>query len=366
MFYGPMAAKMVAENDPLWGFRPLGDSLRQGDLLFGNLETPISALRQHEPDARDCYWTPPMVGKALKDYGFDIINLANNHIYDFGIEGVECTLSELKEAELPYCGIGHTTDEAASPAIVHSRNGQKVGFLGYTTANNALDHHHKYVACFPKLSRVEEQVRDLKNRVDIVVVSCHTGAQYNPYPAPETRNLARAAINAGASLFLGHHPHVPQGIERIGNGRAFYSLGDFVAPVHTDETRRTYFTRIRLDGACVVDYEIIPCWITDECQTTLVEGEMRAQIHHNIVTLSSAISEGHSDDLHFQIAQSRFVSQYMRSWLDELKFGGPMFIWRKIRTLRRYHIQLMVRTLADQIHNMKSLYTNSKASQNHD
>jgi poly-gamma-glutamate capsule biosynthesis protein CapA/YwtB (metallophosphatase superfamily) len=239
MFHGPMAEYMRANNDPLWGFRPVSAALLEGDVLFGNLETPISRLRRNEPDAPDKYFSPPGIGKALKRLGYDIVNLGHNHIYDFGAEGVETTIRELDEAGLPYIGIGRNADEAARPVIVESPTGLRFGFLGYTTASTALDSKHAYVACFPDLKRVADDVANLKTRVGAVAVSCHTGSQYNPYPAPETRALARTAIESGASVFVAHHAHAPQGWERIGGGIAFYCLSDFVAPVQNEQTRRT-------------------------------------------------------------------------------------------------------------------------------
>jgi poly-gamma-glutamate synthesis protein (capsule biosynthesis protein) len=345
MFCGVVRNALATHADPLWGLRPLGGALLEGDLLFGNFETPISAARCHEPDAPDKYWCPPGVGRALREYGFDVVNLAHNHIYDFGAEGVEATTTELRAAGLPFVGIGRTTDEAAAPAVVTTRTGVPVGFLGYTTAVNALDPRHAYVACYPGPARVAEDIRRLRARVETVVVSCHSGAQYNPYPAPETRALARAALEAGAAVFLGHHPHVPQGCEPIGRGLAVYSLGDFLAPVWNEQTRRTFFVRVRIDGAAVIRHELVPCCVTDHGQTTLATGALQAEIGTHLAELSRAIAEGRSDALHFATARGRFFSQYLTSWIQELRTGGPRVLMRKFRNLRGYHLQLIVQAL---------------------
>lgn len=345
MFYGPMAAQMRAHDDPLWAFGPLGDALRQTDLLFGNFETPITVAQQAHKGAPDCYFSPPGIGAALKAYGYSVVNLAHNHIYDFGAEGVEATINELRSADLPFFGMGCTPEEAAQPAIVTTPNGQRVGFLGYTTAQNALDHSHTYVACPPDVDRIRADVAALRGSVDAIVVSCHTGTQFCPYPSPETRAIARAAIEAGAAVFLGHHPHVPQGTERIGDGLALYSLGDFVAPVQNEQTRRAYFGRIELAHAAVRHLELVPCYLTDDCRTTLAEGELRDEIHAHLMELTRQIAAGESDDLHFAYARKRFFSQYVTSWLEELRQGGPLVLLKKFTRLRPYHYQLMAKTL---------------------
>ncbi len=345
MFYGPMAERMQANHDMLWGFRPLVEALNQGDLLFGNFETPITVRQDNEPNPLKQYFSPPGVGRALKQLGYDVVNLAHNHIYDFGAEGVESTMCELNDAGLPFIGIGQNADEAARPAIIRSGRGIVFGFLGYTTSSNSLDPKHKYVACFPYLDRVSRDIKSLKESVDVVIVSCHTGVQYNPYPTPETRQLAHEAIDSGAAVFLGHHPHVPQGLERIGQGIAIYSLGDFVAPVHTEDTRRTFFIRIKIADYKVKDYELVSCYITDNCQTVLAEGKLREEISDHIEKISRHITSGLSDELHFKIAKGRFFSQYVTSWIREFRYGGLRVIMRKILNLRRYHLQLICRTL---------------------
>ncbi len=345
MFYGPMAERMQASDDMLWGFRPVAKVLNQGDLLFGNFETPISVRQQKESDALGRYFSPPGMARALKDLGYDVVNLGQNHIYDFGVEGVESTMGELKEAGLPFIGIGRNSDEAARPVAINSKSGVTFGFLGYSTFSNTLNPKHKYVACFPKLERVSNDIKALKDRVDVVVVSCHTGSQYNPYPAPETRQLAHAAIDSGALIFLGHHPHVPQGLEKIGKGIAVYSLGDFVTPVHTEDTRRTFFIRIKIADGQVQEREIVPCYITDDCQTILAEGELREKIASHIEKISKHIVDGLSDELHFKVAKSRFFSQFVATWIKELRYGGPQMMIRKILNLRYYHLQLIFYTL---------------------
>lgn len=347
MFHGAMAERMRAGADMQWGFRPVAKALRNGDVLFGNLETPITANRRREPDAPGLYFSMPGTGPALGTLGYAVVNLAHNHIYDFGVEGVESTLRELAESNVAAIGIGRTAEEAARPAVITTKNGTRLGFLGYTTMCTALDRRHQYVACFPAHKRVERDIARLKPGVDAVVVSCHTGAQLNPYPAPETRRLAHAAVAAGASVFLGHHPHVPQGWERIGSGLAVYSLGDFVGPPQGEPARARFFIRVRLCGAEVIGHELVPCILNDAGQTCLAEGDDAAQIRDRIAGLTDAISDGSSDRLHFRLAGRRFFTQYLSSWREEIRVGGFRVLWRKARALRAYHLELVWRTVLD-------------------
>jgi poly-gamma-glutamate synthesis protein (capsule biosynthesis protein) len=343
MFHGVVRDAMHAHRDMGWSLRPIAPALAGHDLLFGNFELPVSEVRRPEPGCRADRFSPPGVGRALRAAGFDVLNFANNHMYDFGAEGVECTLRDLADEGPPCVGVGRTAHEARRPVIVATTQGPRVGVLGYATAHMAVDASHTYVACFPEPEIVREDVRALRSSVDVVIVSCHTGAQYNPYPAPETRELARAAIASGATVFLAHHPHVVQGWERIGHGLAVYSLGNFVGPFQRADTRRTFLLRATVEDGRVTAHEIVPCHIGEDGRPRLAEGELGREIAAEIQSLSDEIADGRSDDRHFEVARSRMGSQYVATWVRELRRGGPGVIVRKIRHFRPYHATLVGR-----------------------
>ena len=342
MFHEAVRDHMAATGDAMYSLRLVRDVLTAGDVLFGNFEMPISVARQPEPGCLPERYSPPGVARALKAFGFDVLNLANNHFYDFGPEGVTSTVEEMAGAGLPSVGVGRSEGEARQPVVVEIPQG-RVGVLAYATAPMAVDPAHAWVACFPNVEKVRADVARLRSAVDVVMVSCHTGAQFNPYPAPETRTLARAAIDAGATLFVGHHPHVAQGLERIGDGLAVYSLGNFVAPYGREITRRTFFVRVTIDAGRVVNHEIVPCYIGEDCRTTLAEGALGEEIAADIGRLSAEIAAGRSDDLHFEVARSHMRSGYLASWAREFKRGGAGAILKKVRSFRPYHLQLLRR-----------------------
>jgi poly-gamma-glutamate synthesis protein (capsule biosynthesis protein) len=339
MFHGHIRERSEAAQDLAWSLRSVQHALRRGDVLFGNFESPVSVARRAEPGCKPHRFSPPGIGRGLRDAGFQVVSFANNHTYDFGAEGVECTLNDMAAAGVACVGVGRNTAEARRPIIVETPAG-RLGFLAYATAHMAVDSSHAYVCCFPDLALVQADVAALRPSVSAVVVSCHTGAQFNPYPAPETRELARAAIRAGASVFLGHHPHVVQGWERIDEGIAVYSLGNFVAPPGREETRRTFFVRVVLEGSRVAFQEIVPCYVADDGRTVVAEGDLARDIGDEIDRLSDDIVDGRSDDLHFDVARSRIGSQYLKGWLKQLRRGGPRVMLKKLRALRPYHAKL--------------------------
>jgi len=113
-------------------------------------------------------------------------------------------------------------------------------------------------------------VKENISKVDVLIVSLHWGAEYQKEPNTHQRQLARQAVDAGAKIVLGHHPHVTQPVESYGSGLIFYSLGNFVfdQPWST-ETKKGQMTKIIFEGKDIKSYELIPIYIHDFCQPQL-------------------------------------------------------------------------------------------------
>jgi poly-gamma-glutamate synthesis protein (capsule biosynthesis protein) len=360
MFHGEIYDRINSSGDMLWPFGPVKDMLAEGDVLFGNFETPVTTHIRDNKKPQTKYYSPLGIGRGLKEIGYDVVNLAHNHICDFGDEGILTTINELNIFGLKYIGIGRNADEALRPVIVSCQNGMTLGFIGYATSQNAVDNDYSYKACFPDLNRVAKDIAALKQKVDFVIISCHTGAQYNPYPEPDTRKLAHIAIENGAMVFLGHHPHVPQGYEKIGHGMAVYSLGDFISPTKKEMRRETFFAKLTLCPQKDVNLEIVPCYINDEFQTIPAPDQLKDKIVNHIESLSRDISEGRSDALHYQTVNKRFLTQYFPAWKEEYQEQGFKIFIQKIKHIRYYHIKIIMNLVFSQILKIKQIFKRKK------
>jgi poly-gamma-glutamate synthesis protein (capsule biosynthesis protein) len=203
------------------------ERLRSADLRFANLEAPLidngvplfsTGVRLHSPES---------TVHLLRQLGIDVVSVANNHLADMGIAGVRSTLARLDEAHIASIGAGHDRKEAESPRIVEVK-GRRIGFLAACDNEGGGASWHQPGVNVLAPRRLVAAVTSLRAQVDYVVVSVHTGLEFQPAPEPFFRDLAHRLIDAGAVLVVGHHPHVPQGIERHGNGLIAYSLGDFL------------------------------------------------------------------------------------------------------------------------------------------
>ena len=205
--------------------------LKEKDLWFTNLEGPAS---DKGTDLHNLYSfrMDPEVLPVLKNAGLDIVSFANNHVGDWGYEAFTDTLDRLKENEILYAGAGKDKASAEAPTIIE-RNGIRVGFLGFSDVgpNNMETTDNRAGILLANDPRLSEIIATAAKQVDQLVVSFHWGDEYKKFNERQTL-LAHRAIDAGARLVIGHHPHVMQDIEIYKDGLIAYSLGNFIFDQH--------------------------------------------------------------------------------------------------------------------------------------
>lgn len=195
-------------GDPRHPWRLVVDTTSAADLFFINLEAPFAPTGPYDRDGL-VFRVRPSALTGLTYAGVDAVSLANNHIRDAGADNVQYTQVSLDRAGIAWVLPGH-------PSYVTKR-GLRIGFAGssYTMGLDA--------------SQLRRDIRWLKRRrADLVVVTMHAGTEYVPRPNQPQQTFARAAIDSGADLVVGHHPHVPQTVERYRGRTIVYSLGNFI------------------------------------------------------------------------------------------------------------------------------------------
>src|SRR5687768_16464208 len=204
---------------------------------------------------------PEKVVPALKRAGFDIVSLANNHTLDYGAEGLSDTLAALDQYEIRHHGAGMNSTEARKPVVFEFPNGQQAGFLAYSctfpeefwaglnSAGTAFCHEQHVRS---DVARLTEQ------KVDIIVVSFHWGAERVKELRPYQPLLAHAAIDAGADLVIGHHPHILQSIEYYRDALILYSLGNFTFGSRTLNARTSAVANIAFRDGKFSKLEMTP------------------------------------------------------------------------------------------------------------
>lgn len=202
--------------------------LQEADILFGNLEGDVSD-KGTNVGSKFSFRMDPAVIPALSLAGFDIVSFANNHVGDWNVAAFEDTMARLKEGGILFTGANINKFEAGKPTIIEKK-GIKFGFIGFSDVGpNWLQATEKnpgiLLASDPHFKEIIEEA---KKSVDVLIVSVHWGIEYEKVHNDRQELLAHTAIENGADMVIGHHPHVMEDIETYKGKTIVYSLGNFI------------------------------------------------------------------------------------------------------------------------------------------
>ena len=257
------AAAAAGEGQQGWAalFSHVSDVFQSADFGFVNMETPVAPA--HSKGSKPFMFDAPLaLPEALKASGVKIVSFANNHVMDQGWAGFAETREHLRELGLLFAGTGDTAQQSWQPVMTEA-NGVKVGWLGMTRWLNGNRNPDKddqpHVNFFPYPGEsggapgmdeagVLAAVKAARAQCDLLVISIHWGVEYATAPRPEDVELAHKMLDAGASVIVGHHPHVLQPVEtyKTADGRdavIFYSLGNLLS-----NQSRTYIDGLMPDS----------------------------------------------------------------------------------------------------------------------
>lgn len=236
-----------------YDFRPMlagvAATVSGADLAICHLETPLG--KPGGPfSGYPIFNVPPQIAPALRDTGYDACSTASNHTIDKGEAGIRRTLDALDAAGLRHTGSARTAAEAARPTIVEVR-GVRVALLSYTFSFNGLRRPagRAWVANLLDLRTVRNAARRARSAgAEVVILSVHWGTEYQHAPNEQQRRLARELLGkSDVDLILGHHAHVVQPFERIGDGWVAYGLGNHLSwQSFSDGTRDGVLARFTL------------------------------------------------------------------------------------------------------------------------
>jgi poly-gamma-glutamate capsule biosynthesis protein CapA/YwtB (metallophosphatase superfamily) len=218
---------MARTDDWYWPFHHIGSATQDPELMFGNLETTISD-RGTQGGCGFCFRSDPRVAVSLARAGFDVLSIANNHIWDYGEVAFSDTLQYLAAEDISAVGGGRNLEEARGP-VIHEVQGVRIAYLASTDIlpASAGATAERPGANIYDVERMASDIREARRQADIVVVSFHTGEEYQP-ANDHQRSLYHSLIDVGADIVVGHHPHVVQEIEQYNGGWIAYSLGNFI------------------------------------------------------------------------------------------------------------------------------------------
>ncbi|MBN1822933.1 MAG: CapA family protein [Endomicrobiales bacterium] len=250
--------KKLKEHGHGYPFEKLSDFIKAHDVAVGNLEGVLSE-RGVQREKEFVFRGSPAFAEALKDAGFTIMALANNHSFDFSEEGLFDTIDALEKNGIETIGAGRHFKQAYGPVIIGSSSTLKAGFLAFSDVGYPVQ---PLVAC----SKEEVSwriINDAKKECDFLFVSFHWGKEKAQKPNERQKTLARKAIEAGADVVWGHHPHYTQAFGTYIGKPIFYSLGEFVF-YRTERNQEIAQVTLTKNGKSKkIEHKIIPIVIID-------------------------------------------------------------------------------------------------------
>jgi poly-gamma-glutamate synthesis protein (capsule biosynthesis protein) len=268
----------IAREGLDYPYRGLLDVLAAPDLTIGNFEGIVPRTHTQTPNMTFQFSVRPEYLAELARVGFDVLSLANNHSHDYGDSALENTRARCSEYGVHCAGAAYVIDETST--FVKQIRNERIGFLFVNTT---------FVQ--PSLGVLAERMSLLASESDIQVAYMHWGAEYELEHRSIEREQARALIDAGADVVIGHHPHVVQDIEIYQGKPIYYSLGNFIFDQYFSEDVQVGLMLSMVVHNDHVRYETLPVTTRDTRNQPhpMSDGEARIlhdRIYENIYTLS--------------------------------------------------------------------------------
>ena len=255
--FGDGVGDVMAALGPRYPWSGVAATLKGADISFGNLECAISTQGAPVPKEFNFRGSPAALRSVVPYAGLDVLNLANNHVGDYGTAALLDTVRNVRDAGAQPVGAG-TLAESARPAIV-TRLGLKVAFVGFSDIvpfGFAVSAGHPGTAVADPAT-IRATIAAARRQADVVVATFHWGIERDPHESSRQRELAQVAASAGASAVIGAHPHVLQPIRDLGPRRVVaYSLGNFVWAAGSPASAATGILEVRLSARGVESHRL--------------------------------------------------------------------------------------------------------------
>jgi len=246
---GGSAKRKLLNEGPDSFFVNVRDALAQADLCVGNLEGPLGESGKVYVKKTYTFLTPSIAAQGLRNAGFRVLTLANNHMLDFGPEALRSTLATLDDLRLQHTGAGEDDLAARRPAVVEVA-GRRVAVLAYslTYPSEFWARPGRPGCAQGSWENIRADVSSARQEgADLVVVCIHWGAESKTTLRGYQPSVAKMALEAGADAVIGHHPHIWQGLGVIGGKPVAYSLGNFVFGTYSAKVTRSGILYLTFD-----------------------------------------------------------------------------------------------------------------------
>lgn len=291
----------------------LKEIIHKSDIAVCNFEAPIETKNMKAINKAGPYVHQSKKSiKYLNEAGFNMVSLANNHIYDYGQEALTDTIEEIEKYDIDIIGAGIDFDSAYQTKII-DKNGIKIGLLSACENEFGCLYEKQnrggYVWIFHH--KIEDNIRKLKEEVDAVVFVAHAGVENIDFPIKEWRDRYKRLCDVGVDVIVGHHPHVPQGYENYNNSVIFYSLGNFYFDTVGFENKSddSYSVLLEFEKSGLKDFELVYHKKIDG-QTCMVDKNEVSFSFDNLNNLLADGYENRNDEMCLELFDKYYYTYY--------------------------------------------------------
>lgn len=268
-------------RDDSYFFKGVKHLFENDDLTLVNLETTFTTSKK-KADKRYRFKAEPSMVNILTEGSVEMVNISNNHIYDYLDIGFQETLQTLEQADIQYSGEGHIA--------YYEAKGITIASIGYIAWNTEIQ------------DSLEKDIAEARDNADLVIVSFHWGEESSNYPISVQMDLGRFCIDQGVDIVVGHHPHVMQGIDKYKGKYIVYSLANFCFGGHGNPKDKDTFIfqgRFTFQNGEFINNEgiVYACSVSSQSnindyQPTLLKGEDREKVINRILEYSTKLKYG--------------------------------------------------------------------------
>jgi hypothetical protein len=248
------------EGDALRLFSDILPVIKAADLAIANLETPLINSPSPIKKSGAVFGNSPNILNAIKKSGINFLNLANNHILDHDIKGLQTTIEALKNQGFYSVGAGDSIDEASKPFTIQIK-GKTISVLSYAEHEFSIAENGKPGANPVNIIDFVTRIKDLKESSDFVLLLYHGGKENYMLPTPKQQKLCRFFIDQGVNMVVCQHSHTAGVYESYNSGNIYYGQGNFVFdayPLKRDWLYKGFLIEVMLNDDNSTEIKLIP------------------------------------------------------------------------------------------------------------
>lgn len=306
MMLGRFVGNTVKRYDPSTVFLGTGIDMTSLDYLTGNFEHPIinDEIKLENKEREKIYLSADeSVLDIIKQAGFTNVNLANNHMADYGDEGILHTVDAFQKADIPFVGAGENRSDAHK---IHYEEikGKTIATIGFTEVytRSALTGIDTPGVATSNMKIMLNKVYEASKYADIVITHIHWGTEYKTKYDKRQKQIAEVLADAGVDIIIGHHPHVLQTVDIIDDTIVFYSLGNFIFDQGWSMTRETVFPVLSMQKDGKIEVSLTPMLVKEGIphQLKSAESYYKKRIFNRLKRKSSVEFIEENGKLYFQ------------------------------------------------------------------